>query len=89
MSTLPPMIFGGMSAASGILSGLGALQEGDFQASQYSNNAALLRQNAYRKRLETAINEDRTRAANRQLMDVHAAASVDQGMEGRATQAGV
>ena len=61
MSTLPPMIIGGMSAASGILSGLGALQEGDFQASQYSNNAALLRQNAYRKRLETAINEDRTR----------------------------
>lgn len=89
MSTLPPMIIGGMSAASGILSGLGALQEGDFQASQYSNNAALLRQNAYRKRLETAINEDRTRAANRQLMALNEAASVEQGMAGSATTAGV
>lgn len=80
---------GGLSAVSGILNGFGALQEGNFQASQYGNNAAVLRQNAYRTRLETAINEGRLRTGNRQVMASNEAAAVEQRMAGSATTAGV
>lgn len=83
------LTIGALSAAATVAQGLGSMQEANFQAEQANSNADILRQNAYRTRLETAINEDRERQQNRRILAQNTAASIEQGMGNSTTTIGV
>ena len=83
------LTIGVISAAVTVAEGYSSYQEGKFQKKQADANAEILRQNAARKRLETAINEDTLRSQNRQTLARNLAASVEQGTAGSATTIGV
>lgn len=67
------------AAASTIMQGYGEKQEAKYQAKVADANANILRQNAYRKRLETSINEDTMRRQNRETLAKNTAAAIEQG----------
>ena len=77
-----------MAAAATVAEGYAQKQEADFQSDVQKENARVLRENAYRKRLETSINEDTMRRENRQKMARNIAASIEQGMGESSTTIG-
>lgn len=79
---------GALAAAATVAEGYAQKQEADFQSDIQKQNARVLRENAYRKRLETSINEDTMRRENRQKMARNIAASIEQGMGGSSTTIG-
>ena len=83
------LTIGAIASLATVAEGYGQYQEGKFQKKQADANADILRQNAARKRLETAINEDTLRAQNRQTLAKNIAASIEQGMGNSATTVGV
>lgn len=79
---------GALAAAATVAEGYAQKQEADFQSDIQKQNARVLRENAYRKRLETSINEDTMRRENRQKISRNLAASIEQGMGGSSTTIG-
>jgi hypothetical protein len=77
-----------MAAAATVAEGFAQKQEADFQSDIQKQNARVLRENAYRKRLETSINEDTMRRENRQKIARNIAASIEQGMGESSTTIG-
>ena len=67
------------AAASTVMQGYATKQEAKFQAKQQDANAQILRQNAYRKRLGTSLNEDTMRRQNREILAKNTAAAIEQG----------
>lgn len=76
------------AAASTIMEGVGARQEAKYQAKVQDANSDILRQNAYRKRLETSINEDTLRRQSREVLSKNLAASIEQGGTNSTTSIG-
>ena len=81
-------IIGALAAAATVAEGYAQKQESKFQSKIQEDNARILRENAYRKRLETSINEDTMRRENRQKISRNLAASIEQGMGGSSTTIG-
>ena len=81
-------IIGALAAAATVAEGYAQKQEGKFQSKVQEENARVLRENAYRKRLETSINEDTMRRENREKVARNLAASIEQGMGGSSTTIG-
>lgn len=82
------LTLGAIAAAATVAEGYGTYQEARYESKVASANADVYRQNAARKRLETAINEDTTREQNRRTLARNIAASSEQGMANSATAIG-
>ena len=82
-------IIAAAAATATVAEGYGQYQEAKSEARLQDANAAILRQNARRKRLETAMNEDAMRKENRQKVAKNLAASIEQGGGGSPTSIGV
>jgi len=76
------------AAASATIDAYGKKKEADYQAEVMEANSKIARQNAYQKRLETAINEDRLRRENREKIARNTAAAIEQGVGSSATTIG-
>lgn len=76
------------TAVATVMEGYGEYKEGKYQKKVADTNADILRQNAYRKRLETSINEDIKREQNRRQISKNMAAAVERGVGGSATTIG-
>lgn len=83
------LTIGALAAAGTVMQGIGAYQEGKVQGKIADANADIMRQNAARQRLETAINEDRRREQNRRQLSRNIAAMSEMGMASSPTSIGV
>lgn len=68
-----------MAIAGTVAQSYGEYQEGKYQSRVMKANANVLQQNAQRKRLETALNEDIAREQNRRQIAKNEAAMIEQG----------
>jgi hypothetical protein len=79
---------GVISAAATLAQGYSQYKQGKYEASIYNAQADVYKNAAYRKRLETAINEDAQRRENKRDMARAFAASTEQGMANSQTAIG-
>ena len=77
-----------ITAATATMEAYGQKKQSDYQAKVMDANAEIMRQNAYRKRLEASINEDTLRRENREKLARNTAAAIEQGMGNSATTIG-
>ena len=71
-----------LAVAGTVANSYGEYQEGKYKANVMKANADVMQQNAARKRLETAINEDTQREMNRRQIAKNEAAMIEQGNMG-------
>lgn len=77
------VIGGTLALASTVAQSYGEYQEGRYKSRVMKANADVLQQNAQRKRLETAINEDSARKMARRQLAKNEAAMIEQGNLGQ------
>lgn len=73
------IIGGALAVAGTVAQSYGEYQEGRYQSRVEKANADVMQQNAQRKRLETAINEDTARKMARRQLAKNEAAMIEQG----------
>lgn len=83
------VVAGIASAAATVAEGYQAMQTGKAEQKAYNTNAEILRRNAAQKRLETSLNEDTQRKANRRQMSALRAAMAENGALESSTSVGV
>lgn len=83
MEMSSPAIIGATLAIAGtVAQSYGEYQEGKYQSRVMKANADVMQQNAQRKRLETALNEDTSRIMARRQLAKNEAAMIEQGNVG-------